>query len=525
MNRKNPITFLSLVNLFFLALVFLPLTASAQSPIHCCRCSHPDVTKGEFCFAAKNDTDCANLGSVNNELLKASCRLEKNTASCQKITQGICLNDPLNTDIKSFNLSDVEPKLAAKTDSGSAAGSDETDPLLKKLNVDIPGFTIPQNIVSKSDGKTIITIPLLAGYINALQKFLLGAALIFAAVMIVWGGFKYIMAGMSKEAKDGKEMIKDALIGLAIVLSAYVILITINPNTAQLRALQVETVARGIDDLMPATVGEGMNDKAGSGSGQISGDLPNRQQLIDAILWAAKEAGVDDCALLAICQHESGFKWLWTGAFNPKNTLENAGAHGPCGTLTYFILRENSISKAMREKFPDMPPKGTSKGEMGRWLVYNPKAAAYYAAVMLKGKSSNPVIALDQYSSGGAMYPKWLKAHPPCEKVIAQNNTYAKASANLAAINECFPKSGFIAVPKMKCVKEQNGKCVKTEIDLLSACAPSFECPAKPNARAEFRGKCPNSDVDCLAMKMSDFIPYVLKHYPAMKSLGCTAAN
>lgn len=64
--------------------------------------------------------------------------------------------------------------------------------------------------------------------------FLIAGFLAF--VMIVYGGVRYAFSGGSASSKEeGKDAIKQALLGLGLLLVAYLILRTINPDLTQLR--------------------------------------------------------------------------------------------------------------------------------------------------------------------------------------------------------------------------------------------------------------------------------------------------
>jgi formate/nitrite transporter FocA (FNT family) len=70
------------------------------------------------------------------------------------------------------------------------------------------------------------------GYLNTLYNFSIAIAAILAVFMIALGSFSYIFtsAGNTSKMLDAKEMIKNAIIGLALVLVAFLILFIINPD-------------------------------------------------------------------------------------------------------------------------------------------------------------------------------------------------------------------------------------------------------------------------------------------------------
>ncbi len=75
-----------------------------------------------------------------------------------------------------------------------------------------------------------------AGIIGNIYQFslMMGGLLAFGA--IVYGGIKYtISAGNPGGQSDGKEWVKQALLGLLLLVGAVLVLRTINPNLIQLR--------------------------------------------------------------------------------------------------------------------------------------------------------------------------------------------------------------------------------------------------------------------------------------------------
>ncbi len=83
----------------------------------------------------------------------------------------------------------------------------------------------------------------LSGYLEAVFAFGISLAGIFAVLMIVIGGIQYITAyGNPGRAESAKNRIWQALIGLLLVVSAWLILYTINPD-----------FKKGILDIPPIT--------------------------------------------------------------------------------------------------------------------------------------------------------------------------------------------------------------------------------------------------------------------------------
>lgn len=109
------------------------------------------------------------------------------------------------------------------------------------MGVPIPGLEYATILVPKEG---FIDIPWLAQYIYAFAQYLFGISVVAAAVMIVYGGFLLIVGSAAPAIQRGKEIIRDALIGLIILLGAYTILQTVNPETLTLKAIKIPVVER-----------------------------------------------------------------------------------------------------------------------------------------------------------------------------------------------------------------------------------------------------------------------------------------
>jgi hypothetical protein len=67
-----------------------------------------------------------------------------------------------------------------------------------------------------------------SNFVSAVINFMLGAAGVVAFIFLLWGGLQWILAGGDKEGTEkARKKITSALIGLAIVFSAYALLFII----------------------------------------------------------------------------------------------------------------------------------------------------------------------------------------------------------------------------------------------------------------------------------------------------------
>ena len=94
----------------------------------------------------------------------------------------------------------------------------------------------------------------ITSYLVNMMKFIIAASGALAIIMLVIAGTKYIASGIAPSAKnDAKDQIWNALIGLGLVLTSYLILNTINPNLVNFK-LALEEARGAKPTRLPAVV-------------------------------------------------------------------------------------------------------------------------------------------------------------------------------------------------------------------------------------------------------------------------------
>ena len=105
-----------------------------------------------------------------------------------------------------------------------------------KLQIPIPGLDLAAEM-QKTGGDAIST------YIAGVYRFLLAIIGVVAGVMIMIGGFTYLTAGGDKSKVDeGKRRVYDAIAGLVLAFSSYLLLYIINPNLVQFSAFKIISI-------------------------------------------------------------------------------------------------------------------------------------------------------------------------------------------------------------------------------------------------------------------------------------------
>jgi hypothetical protein len=110
--------------------------------------------------------------------------------------------------------------------------------------VAVPAMALAQNIPLSVPFGSTNSVTGLPQYIATGYRFLVGIVAIVATIMVVYGGFRYLIGSATEDVKTGKEIITDAIIGMIIVLGAYVILYTVNPATLTLQMPALPKIKR-----------------------------------------------------------------------------------------------------------------------------------------------------------------------------------------------------------------------------------------------------------------------------------------
>lgn len=91
-------------------------------------------------------------------------------------------------------------------------------------------FTPNVPIPNLFEGEQQVSGTLFARYLGAFFVYFIGVVGILAVVMVMWGGYHYIVAaGNPQKMNQGKEIISGAVIGLVLALTSFLLLRLINP--------------------------------------------------------------------------------------------------------------------------------------------------------------------------------------------------------------------------------------------------------------------------------------------------------
>jgi D-alanyl-D-alanine dipeptidase len=123
----------------------------------------------------------------------------------------------------------------------------KTDTEKPVLGTELPGFGgFSQPDIYEPPGQvgekvSYITIPWIAELIAWMYSYGIGIAGIIAVVMVMVGGFMWILSGGdARHVQQAKSYITSSVVGLVLVMTAYMILRFINPSLVNLSTLYIE---------------------------------------------------------------------------------------------------------------------------------------------------------------------------------------------------------------------------------------------------------------------------------------------
>ncbi|MFC1687173.1 M15 family metallopeptidase [Patescibacteria group bacterium] len=200
---------------------------------------YPLKSKAEFsnCFELGLEEGTCNLDSCGGQQ-GCFCDVAPNTHLCCRDIEYAIQDDCYEKSTGSLSGATT----AAPPDATDVV-PEEGDPLTFTPQVTLPGskFIAGQEVVVSGDT--------LGEWVAAVYVFFVGAMAIIATVMMMWGGYQYVISfGSPEKVTRAKDQIVSAMIGLVLSLGAYMLLLTISPNLVRFRTLSippVETVLQG----------------------------------------------------------------------------------------------------------------------------------------------------------------------------------------------------------------------------------------------------------------------------------------
>lgn len=204
---------------------------------------------------------------------------------CKTIAKGgICSNEPVTKSATASTVASTEATTAKKVPS--------LLPTALQFNTPIPGFEAPDDMGL-----------LFATYVVAVYKYMISIGVFVATVMFIWGAFRYLVGSGIGGTTRGKAIMKDSVIGLILLLSASLLLRTVNPELTTLKTLTIKEINTDIYKTIP--------------TGQLTqilgmSKIPTQREMLDLVKETAKKTGIDDlpCIVYASMINESGGRFV-----------------------------------------------------------------------------------------------------------------------------------------------------------------------------------------------------------------------
>lgn len=239
-----------------------------------------------------------------------------------------------------------------------------------EINVKIPGLEKFQSEKIKA-GDTV-SIPWIAQYIAAIYKYAVSIGAVIAVLALIIGGLRYLISGAyAPAAKGAKDMMIGAVGGLAVLMSAYLILQMINPKLTQLGSLSITSIPLEYDVIADKDAEGGYISGGSSGTCAApknsvlaycgvttnSAVHPNKEALIQKIKnWAAC-GNFNYNILMGMAEHESSFRpglvncCCFKGLFQFKNDTWTFSMGGwPGGNDVSYYLSQLGLSTSPLSK-------------------------------------------------------------------------------------------------------------------------------------------------------------------------------
>jgi len=234
-----------------------------------------DITAGKFFWANQNCSEFPDCAAKTQAATPIGCCQRSNGCS-DNISQTDCSKSYSGASWVQDGTCGQGCKVTA-----SPTPTTPTEPVINfqpvkpKLQIDIPTVHFSDIKVQGEKGSRYIDIPFLAEYISGVFNYALGFLAMLAVVMIMIGGLKYIMAhGDAGAIGRAKSMISNAVFGLILGLSSFLILKSVSPNLTELSTLRVaylekstiEIKAEGEAEMTPEQAAQVDSTATGAGA-------------------------------------------------------------------------------------------------------------------------------------------------------------------------------------------------------------------------------------------------------------------
>lgn len=181
---------------------------------------------------------------------------------CRMNASGVAISCVLNQDFATGDTC-VSKYSASYVEQGEDVCANLSQQQNAGLNTTSKKAAISQAGCPDEPGKLLVSLPIpgatsestenpgcfyaedLLHYLAGLYQWLVAIISILAVVMVMYGGYKYILAaGNASVVGEAKTIIGGAIIGLILALGSYIILNTINPSLVRFNILGLKVVSK-----------------------------------------------------------------------------------------------------------------------------------------------------------------------------------------------------------------------------------------------------------------------------------------
>lgn len=315
------------------------------------------------------------------------------------------------------------------------------EPITPELGVPIPGL----HFTAASRDGGIVSIPYLAQYIQASYKYAVAIALIAAIVMVVWGGFRYLLGSADiGNLQRAKEIIRDAIAGMLLIIGAYLILQTVNPATTELRNLELSSVVRQNIDLQLTTTN--------AVTGVTVSEMDEMRRIGDAL--PPEEVPTDGSAAPS-----APSSFFWSSARQALNDVFKVLLPQPVYAQIDGVLAQATGSA------------GASRCPLDLTAPYDERAPLVRNGIVVAQRSARTLEFLEEVApllTGGSMRERVLKAADAAAKCHV---SMGSCNATVQTVNRAAGVSGLGRV-----VFEANGAAVDFMRSEVTRCSGDRRC-------------------------------------------------
>ena len=158
------------------------------------------------------------------------------------------------------------------------------------VNSSTPSYTLLEPLpciptADKPCEKATIDSVTFQDYVQYAFDLAIAVAAFAAVFMIIWGGFQYMSTDAWEQKSEGIKKLKNAVLGLLLILSSYLILKTIDPRLVNIPTSFVKPLVLNYDNSG--------SDFISRLNGQINSFISQQQQTVAAELDQEKNAVID----------------------------------------------------------------------------------------------------------------------------------------------------------------------------------------------------------------------------------------